>query len=96
MLLVLIDGSDEPSLGPDVVAALAGLGVSSVGVLRDERSVGVVLEGWAFDPARSGDAAIRFLVRSPHAVRILRSIAHVGVTAHGQRIRPVDSDEGDA
>lgn len=96
MLLILIDSSGEPSFGPDVVSSLAGLGVSSVGVLRDERSVGVLLEGWAFDPARSGDAAIRSLVHSPHAVRILRSIAHVGVTAHRLRLRPFGSEEGDA
>jgi len=86
MLLVLVDRSIEPSLGPDVVAALAGLGVSSAAILADDRTVAVVLEGWAFDPVRSEEAAVTALVGSLRGVRTLQQIAHVGVTQDAGRI----------
>ena len=53
MVLVLLPVTDEePVLPPAALAALARLGVTSVSLLRDEESAGIVLEGWALDPAR--------------------------------------------
>jgi hypothetical protein len=58
MVLVLFPVSDEePALQPAALATLARLGVTSVSLLRDEQTAGLVLEGWALDPARAGEAA---------------------------------------
>jgi hypothetical protein len=58
MMVVLLEGSgDEPKLTERVLNELRALGITSIGVLRDRRTIGVVLEGWAFEPARAGDAA---------------------------------------
>jgi hypothetical protein len=53
-------------IGSAEAARLAELGVTNVSLLRDADTVAIVLEGWAFDPARSartaaealGDAAV--------------------------------------
>jgi hypothetical protein len=58
MMVVLLGPADgEFCLRPDHVYELARLGVTNVALLRDEQSVGIVLEGWSFDPARSSRAA---------------------------------------
>ena len=59
MMVVLLEASDaEFCVRPDQVAQLARLGVSNLAVVRDRQTVGIVLEGWLFDPARSGAAAV--------------------------------------
>jgi hypothetical protein len=46
IVLVLFPISDEePALQPGALAALARLGVTSVSLLRDEQTAGLVLEG---------------------------------------------------
>jgi hypothetical protein len=57
MMLILLDARAEFSVRQDVVEKLARLGVTSIAVVRDAETVGVVLEGWLFDPARSAGAA---------------------------------------
>jgi hypothetical protein len=60
MMVVLLEGADgDFSVRPDQVAQLARLGVSNLALLRDGQTVGIVLEGWLFDPTRSGAAALR-------------------------------------
>lgn len=56
ILLVLMPAGTKTCLPSDTLAALARLGVTSVALVRDERSMGVVVEGWAFDPGKSADA----------------------------------------
>jgi hypothetical protein len=51
--VLLDEANGEFCLRQDLVGKLARLGVTSVAVVRDERSVGIVLEGWLLDPARS-------------------------------------------
>jgi hypothetical protein len=57
MMLVLLDVRADFSVRQQLVEDLARLGVTSVAVVRDSETVGVVLEGWFFDPARSACAA---------------------------------------
>lgn len=45
------------SIGSTEAARLAALGVTNVTLLRDAETVAIVLEGWAFSPARSARAA---------------------------------------
>jgi hypothetical protein len=57
MVVLLGQAGNEFSLRPDHVCELARLGVTNVALLRDEQAVGIVLEGWSFDPVHSARAA---------------------------------------
>jgi hypothetical protein len=58
MAVVLFPASNEvPTLQPATLAVLAGLGLTSVSLVRDDEMAGIVLEGWAFDPGRAHEAA---------------------------------------
>jgi hypothetical protein len=81
MVLVLFPVSDEePALQPAALAALARLGVTSVSLLRDEQTAGLVLEGWAFDPGRAGEAA-RAAAGGRKGIRTLQPLRHMAVSA---------------
>ena len=83
MVVVLFPLSDgEPAVQPAALAVLARLGVTSVSLLRDERTAGVVLEGWALDPARANEAAAA--VAGAHAdFRTLHALAEMAVSPCG-------------
>ena len=81
MVLVLFPVSDEePALQPAALEALARLGVTSISLLRDERTAGLVLEGWAFDPARASEA-VRAAVGARQGVRTLEPLMQMAVSA---------------
>jgi hypothetical protein len=89
MVLVLFPISgEEPALQPGALAALARLGVTSVSLLRDEQTAGLVLEGWAFDPARA-EEAVRAAAGAHEGIRTLEPLVHMAVSATpaGSRIR---------
>jgi hypothetical protein len=77
-LVVLV--SEEIPLDSGVLSALARLGVSHVAVVRDEETVGVVLDGWAFDPEASAAAAVAAVAGARHT-RTLRPVAQLAVAA---------------
>jgi len=57
MVVVLFRSrEDKAELGTAALERLADLGVTSVTLLRDGAIAGLVLEGWAFDPARANEA----------------------------------------
>jgi hypothetical protein len=56
VMLVAEIHAGEPVLGPNVAERLGSLGITRVTLLRDPSSTAVVLEGWAFDPARTDEA----------------------------------------
>ena len=79
MTVLLVDGlGGDFCLRQELVAGLARLGVTSVQVLRDERTIGIVLEGWTFDPERSAEAAAQAVAAAP-GVQTLRPVMYVGV-----------------
>jgi hypothetical protein len=81
MVLVLFPVSDEePALQPAALATLARLGVTSVSLLRDEQTAGLVLEGWALDPARAGEAA-RAAAGAREGIRTLQPLMQMAVSA---------------
>lgn len=55
--LMLWPAGTRVRIGSTEAARLAALGVTNVTLLRDTQSVAVVLEGWAFSPARSARMA---------------------------------------
>jgi hypothetical protein len=83
MVLVLFPVSEEePALQPAALAALARLGVTSVSLLRDEQTAGLLLEGWALDSARAGDAA-RAVAGARVGFRLLQPLAQLAVAPAG-------------
>ena len=89
MMVVLLDSNPGFSVRQDVVKELARLGVTSVAVVRDSDSIGVVLEGWLFDPARSAGAAARAIGGNGRA-RVLHPVLQMAVsTAQSQGGRDV-------
>jgi hypothetical protein len=82
MLVVLLEGNGrEPALSQRALAELARLGITSVSLLSDERMVGLVLEGWAFDPARFAEAARAAVAGTGKGVRLLRPRVQMAVAA---------------
>ena len=81
MAVVLFPVSKEvPALQPAALDALARLGVTSVSLVRDEETVGLVLEGWAFDPARAHEAA-GAVTGTGDGARTLRLLVQMAVSA---------------
>ena len=79
MMVVLLEASDaEFCVRPEQVAQLARLGVSNLALVRDRDTVGIVLEGWLFDPARSGAAAVCGVAVGGRA---LHPVLHMAVSA---------------
>lgn len=81
-MVVLVE-SDEPgaSLDATTIAELSELGVTNLALVRDERTVGIVLEGWAFDPAASAGAALSTLAGDARTVRALYPVGEIAVSA---------------
>lgn len=104
MMVVLLDDADGElclGLGQQLVSRLAALGVTSVVVVRDGQTVGIVLEGWLFDPARSAAAAAEALAATAKALgattgaRTLHPVLHLAVSSAnyegGRDVREIPS-----
>jgi hypothetical protein len=84
MMVVLLPASEtEPSLRPAAVAKLAHLGITSVSMLRDDRTLGLVVEGWAFDPDRSAAAVVEVVAGQSARIRTLHPLLELAVSAAG-------------
>jgi len=79
MMMVLLGARNcEFSLRACQVDVLARLGITNVALLRDERTMGIVLEGWSFDPARSSGAAAEAVGAT--GARTLHPVLHMAVS----------------
>jgi hypothetical protein len=88
MVVVLFPATGEtPTLQAGVLERLGDLGVTSVALVQDASTAGLVLEGWAFDPARAEEAA-RVVAGARDGLRTLTQLAHVSV------VRPSATKEG--
>jgi len=86
IVLLLREGDDPEVLITSLASArLAALGVTSVSLVRDRGSVGVVLEGWAFDASSASAAAVELFGPGRPPFRTLREFMHAAVI-------PPDSD----
>jgi len=82
MVPVLFPVSDEkPALQPAAIALFARLGVTGVSLVRDEETAGLVLQGWALDPARADEAA-RAAAGACVEIRILQPFMRMAISAH--------------
>jgi hypothetical protein len=81
MVVVLVPASEaDPSLQPASVSKLARLGVTSVALVRDERTLALVVEGWAFEPGRSSEAVVAALAGNGSSAQTLHPIAEMAVS----------------
>lgn len=82
-MVVLVE-RDVPdvSLDPETISELAGLGVTNLALVRDDRTVGIVLEGWAFDPPASTGAALAILAPNGGEARALQPLGEMAVSAN--------------
>jgi len=78
MAVLLGHANGEFCLHQQLAEKLAGLGVTSVTVVRNEQTVGIILEGWLFDPARSASAAAA--VGAPPGAPVLHPILQAAVS----------------
>jgi hypothetical protein len=82
MVVVLFPVSgEEPGIKQAALEKLARLGVTSIALLRDSSVVGLVLEGWAFDPrdARQAASAVAGARAGTH---MLQPLVQMAVSSH--------------
>ena len=84
VLLVAERHAGEPLVGPDVAERLANLGISRITLLRDVSSTAVILEGWAFDPARTDEATKAVFPAGGASLRTYHEVQYVGVSSARQ------------
>ena len=84
-MLVAGPEAPEPTVGPEAADRLAQLGISRISLLADSAGIGVVLEGWAFDPAQIDDAVRAMFPDGHDRVRVLHEVEHVAVAVGGGR-----------
>jgi hypothetical protein len=81
ILVVLLPASEnDPLVQPAAAEELARVGVTRVDVVRDDRSVALVVEGWSFDPHRSADAVVSAVGGRGGRVRTLHAVMHLAVS----------------
>jgi hypothetical protein len=88
MLLVLLpDGGRELSLGPAAAGRLAALGITRVAVLRDDGTLGFMLEGWAFNPGRSARQALETLAADTRSATTLHLVMETALHCERKELR---------
>jgi hypothetical protein len=85
VMLVADTHAGEPVVGPDVAERLANLGITRITLLRDPLSTAVVLEGWAFDPARTPEATRAVFPAGGASLRTYHEVQYVGVSSAPKR-----------
>jgi hypothetical protein len=87
VILVPAKGNYTP-IDAEAVEALARLGVTTVSLARDEETLAVILDGWAFAPA-ADDAALAALGAEDAGARTLQPVMQMAVSAAAkERGRP--------
>lgn len=85
MALILFEDGPVISLDTGLMGTLAGIGATSVAVLRDEQTVAVVLEGWAMETERIAEAAA--VLADGRQARLLHPVARMTVVpSEGGRV----------
>ena len=85
-ILVLFEaGEGDVNVDPAAIDQLALLGVTHLTFVRDARTFGVVVEGWAFEPAVSTDAAVTALSGGDSGVRVLTALGEMALSTMRQK-----------
>lgn len=83
VVLLLPAGQGDVRLGKEAASGLARLGVRHATLLRDPETLIVILEGWAFDPDDSSEAAVNLVAGDDIPRRVLRPLAQLAIDAEG-------------
>jgi hypothetical protein len=86
-LVLLWPAGSAVRFGEAEAGGLARLGVTRLGLLRGDGTIGVVMDGWAFDPARHAEAAGAVLSQERPLGRLL-PVAEIGVSGVVQEGEP--------
>jgi len=81
VMLIADNHDEEPVMGPDAAQRLGSLGITRIALLRDTSSTAIVLEGWAFDPARIDEVTRALFPAGGASLRTFHELQHVGVTS---------------
>jgi hypothetical protein len=82
MVVVLLPAAEaDSSLQPAAMSKLASMGITSVALLRDGRTVALVAEGWAFEPSHSAEAVVAAMAGDCSSAQTLLPIAELAVSA---------------
>ena len=79
MAVLLVSGHRADVLSLRAAHKLADLGITGLTVLGDEHALALVLEGWAFDPAKAFEAAEAVLPAGGSQPQVLEAQFHVAV-----------------
>jgi hypothetical protein len=79
-VVIFDDQSGDFCLRPERARELARLGVTNAALVRDDHTVGIVLEGWLFDPGSSAESAA-FALGATRRVRTLLPVIELAVSA---------------
>jgi hypothetical protein len=85
LVVLLQDRGSEASVSSEAATRLAALGVTRVAVVRNDEMLGFVLEGWAFNPDRSAQAALDALAPNAPSARTLRMVMETALHAAVER-----------
>jgi hypothetical protein len=88
MVVLVENESGNLPLDVRAMAELSRLGVKSLSLVGDEQTIGVVLDGWAFEPASSGAAAVSALRADATRARILFPVGEMALAARSARGGP--------
>jgi hypothetical protein len=80
LLVLMLPAGADARLHPQVMTDLARLGVTSLAIVRDDRSIGVVVEGWGFDPTASADGVLSAICGRNRRARTLRPVMEMTLT----------------
>lgn len=88
MVVLVETPAEDVSLDPLAIGRLAKLGITNLALVRDQRTVGIVLEGWAFEPAASADAALASVAVDTANARVLLPLGEMAVSAAAEGLGP--------
>jgi len=79
-LMLLLDGPDaDVAVGQAAARGLARLGITALALFRDETTLGVVIDGWAF-ASGAADEAARVLLPGGRRLRVLPPVFELALS----------------
>jgi hypothetical protein len=87
LVMLFTERAAQVSLGPQVLRRLGALGITNLTLLQRDDTAAVVLEGWAFDPARS-EAGVADALGAAQGVTLLHPLTQMTVAAHADHSQP--------
>ena len=89
MIVILMSGdAKDLSFDAQTLATVAELGITSLALLRDDDTLALVADGWAFDAAKSQQVIDGLMRAASRPVRTLHSVGLVVLEGPAYESRP--------